>query len=148
MDKRGERSKVVLDASVVAKWAIPGERWEEKALDVKARVVSGELEAYAPSLLVYELASVMLRALRESVLKPKDVLDALKAIGSIGIELLRTSWEEAEEVLKIARDLGLSVYDSAYIWASRKVGGKLITADEELKRKGGDGVLLLKEFSL
>lgn len=66
MDKGGEE-KVVLDASVVAKWAIPGERWEEEALNVKEKPVSGELRAYAPSLLTYELASVMLGAVKGSV---------------------------------------------------------------------------------
>ena len=77
--------KVVLDAGVVAKWAIPGERWEEEALTVKEKLVSGELRVYAPSLLAYELASVMLRAVKGAALGLKEALEALDAIGSLGI---------------------------------------------------------------
>lgn len=43
------------------------------------------------------------------------------------------------KVLETARELNMTV--SAYLWLAKNIGGKLITADGELKRKGGSKVL-------
>ena len=40
------------------------------------------------------------------------------------------------EILKIATASGLTTYDSTYLWLSKKLEGKLTTADEELRRRG------------
>ena len=50
------------------------------------------------------------------------------------------------KVLEMARELNMTVYDSAYLWLAKNIGGKLITADGELERKGGREVLLLGEL--
>jgi len=94
------------------------------------------LKAYAPTLIVYELASVILKAIKNNILKVQDGVEALKAIGSLGINLIPILWEESVEILKIATASGLTTYDSTYLWLSKKLEGKLITADEELRRRG------------
>ena len=132
----GERVKLVIDASVAAKWIIPGEPWEERANALKDAIVSGRIKAYAPTLIVYELASAISKAIRSNVLKPQDGIDALKAIGSLRMNLVPIPWEEAAEVLGIAITSGLTIYDSAYLWLSKRLEGKLITADEKLRREG------------
>ena len=132
----GEEVKLVIDASVVAKWIIPGKPWEEEANTLKNAIASGRVKAYAPTLIVYELASVILKAIKNNILKVQDGVEALKAIGSLGISLIPVLWEESAEILKIATASGLTTYDSTYLWLSKKLEGKLITADEELKRRG------------
>ena len=94
------------------------------------------MKAYAPTLIVYELASVILKAIKNNILKVQDGVEALKAIGSLGISLIPVLWEESAEILKIATASGLTTRDSAYLWLSKKLEGKLITADEELKKEG------------
>ena len=51
--------KIVLDASVVAKWFIEEEN-TEKAIEITIRdkFVRGEIEVLAPSLLIYEIRNV------------------------------------------------------------------------------------------
>jgi len=132
----GEQVKLVIDASVAAKWIIPGEPWEEEANTLKNAIASGRVKAYAPTLIVYELASILLKAIKNSILKVQDGVEALKAIGSLGINLIPILWKESAEILKIATTAGLTTYDSTYLWLSKKLEGRLITADEELKRKG------------
>jgi len=131
-----EQVKLVIDASVAAKWIIPGEPWEEEASTLKNAIASGHVKAYAPTLIVYELASVILKAIKNNILKVQDGVEALKAIGSLGINLIPILWEESAEILKIATASGLTIYDSTYLWLSKKLEGKLITADQELKRRG------------
>ncbi len=148
--REGKKVKLVIDASVAAKWIISGEPWEEEAKMLKDAIASGRLEAYAPTLIIYELASIMSKAVKSSVLKPQDGADALEAVGSIGIKMAPILWREAAEVLKTAIASGLTVYDSAYLWLSRKLEGKLITADEKLKEKGATitETILLGELKL
>jgi hypothetical protein len=43
------------------------------------------------------------------------------------------------ESFKIAAATKITTYDSAYIYVSKKVGAKLVTAVSELKQKGGSG---------
>ena len=129
--------KLVVDVSVVAKWIIPGEPWEDEANNLKGAIVSGRVEAYAPTLLTYELASVLLKAVRKGVLKPGDGIEALKAVGSLGISLAPVLWEEVTEVFQAASSTSLTIYDAAYLWLSKKLDAALVTADEKLCKKGG-----------
>ena len=127
----GEQVKLVIDASVAAKWIIPGEPWKKEATTLKNAIASGRLKAYAPTPIVYELASILLKAIKNNILKVQDGVEALKAIGSLGINLAPILWEESAEILKIAIASGLTIYDSTYLWLSKKLEGKLITAEKE-----------------
>jgi len=129
--------KLVVDVSVAAKWIIPGEPWEEEANNLKTAIVLGRVDAYAPTLLTYELASVLLKAVKRSVLKAVDGIEALKAVGSLGISLAPVLWEEVAEVFEAANSTSLTIYDAAYLWLSKKLDAPLVTADEKLCKKGG-----------
>jgi len=113
-----------------------GEPWEGEAKALKNEIVLGRLEAYAPELIIYELTSAISKAVKNRVLEPQDGADALKAIGSLGINIVQTSWQEAAEILNLAITSELTTYDSAYLWLSKKLKAKLATADEELEQKG------------
>ncbi|MEM2865144.1 MAG: type II toxin-antitoxin system VapC family toxin [Candidatus Bathyarchaeia archaeon] len=146
---QGEKPKVVVDASVAAKWAIPGEPWDEEAKTLRDKIARGEVEAHAPILLLYELASVMWKAALTRILKPADGAEALKAMGRLGVNIQATGWSELPEILEIADTTKLTVYDSVYLHVSRRMGAKLVTADDELKRKGGGvtEILCLKDLA-
>ena len=142
--------RLVIDASVAAKWILPGEPWEEKASTLKKAIALGRVEAYAPTLLTYELASVLLKAVKKNVLKVLDGIEALKAISFLGINLAPVLWEEVAEVFETASSSGLTIYDAAYLWLSKKLDADLITADEKLRKKGEKiaKVLLLEEVKI
>jgi predicted nucleic acid-binding protein len=79
---------------------------------------------------------VISRAVRNGVLSQQDAAEALRAIGLLGIELVEVRWEDAAEMLEIAIRSGLTTYDSAYLLVSKRVGGRLVTADDELRDRG------------
>ena len=83
-------------------------------------------------MLVYELASVLLKSVKRGLLTPEDAADAAKAVGLLGLRLVSPSWVEAAEVIEIARSTDLTVYDSIYIWLSRRGRGRaeVVTLDE------------------
>jgi predicted nucleic acid-binding protein len=138
MAEGGEGGKVrlVIDASVAAKWIIPGEPWDEKARALKEAIAKGNVEAYAPVLILYELTSVIFKAVRNGVLSQQDGVDGLREIGLLGVKLIQVSWENAGEMLEIAIRSGLTIYDSAYLLVSKRVGGTLVTADVKLRDRG------------
>ena len=142
--------KLVVDASVAAKWIIPGEPWEEEANNLKRAIISGRVDAYAPTLLTYELASVLLKAVKRGVLKAADGIEALKAVGFLGIDLAPVLWEEVAEVFEAASSTSLTIYDAAYLWLSKKLDAPLVTADEKLCKKGGrvSKVILLQDLKI
>ena len=152
MDKGGQRdkSKVVIDASVAAKWIIPGEPWEAQARTLKEKIASMEVEAYAPPLLLYEVASVILKSASAGILKLSDGIEALKAMGHLGLNIQTTSWNDLAEILSIAAATKLTVYDAIYLHLSRKMKAKLITADSKLKKRGESvtATILLKELEM
>jgi len=152
MDKegQGEKPRVVIDASVAVKWVIPGEPWETQAKTLEAKIVSGKVEAYAPPLIIYEAASVILKSISVGALKLGDGVEALKAMGHLGINIQPTTWVDLAEILGIAAATKLTIYDSTYIQLSKKIDAKLITADNELKKEGENTteIVLLKDLNL
>ena len=152
MDKGRQRDKprVVIDASVAAKWIIPGEPWEAQARTLKEKIASMEIEAYAPPLLLYEVASVILKSVSTGILKLSDGIEALKAMGHLGLNIQTASWNDLAEILPVAATTKLTVYDAAYLNLSKKMKAKLITADSKLKKRGESvtATILLKELGL
>lgn len=119
---------------MIAKWIIPGEPWEEQARLLRDIVVFGDVEAYVPTLLLYEVTSVILRAFSRGVLKLSDGMEALKALKHIGFSIKAVEWEDLIVILNIATAAKLTVYDSTYICLAKKLNAQLITADWQLKR--------------
>ncbi len=152
MDKGGqaERPRIVIDASVAAKWVIPGEPWEAEARDLMEKIASGEVEAYAPPILPYEVASVIWRAISQGLSKLSEGAEALRALGQLDLRIKAMDWEDLAEILEIAITTKLTVYDSAYLQLTRRRAAKLITADDELRRRGENiaEIVLLRDLNL
>jgi len=150
MDKGrpNEKVRVVVDACVVAKWIIPGEPWESNAEKLKEKLISGEVTAYAPELLLYEITSTILKSVVAQKLNLEDGIRALEAIGQLDINVETINWEDSQKILLIATKSDLTIYDSSYIYIAQKFKAKLITADEELKEKSKNitASMLLKDF--
>jgi len=51
------------------------------------------------------------------------------------IKVLNVDIREIREIYEIARQYGLTVYDAAYLYIAKKLGGVLITEDRELLSK-------------
>jgi predicted nucleic acid-binding protein len=151
MDKGGSttRLRAVVDASVVVKWGLPGEPWRKEANLLKQKIVFGEVEAYAPSLLLYEVSSVMYKALSSGVISIDDAWEILSSLKDIGIRLANFYWDELTELLELAQQSRLTVYDSSYLLLAKKINTILVTADEDLKKKGEKiaPVILIRDIS-
>jgi len=140
--------RYVVDASVVAKWILSGEPYQENTAKLKEDFVAGQVELCAPALVVNEVANALWRAIKLGRITENDAKEALKALGEMKIELYQSCWNEACQELSIACKLGLTVYDAAYLFLAEKTRASLITADEKLyeSAKAHFRILHIKDY--
>lgn len=115
----------VVDASVIAALAFLEPRAEE------ARDLLRSATLFAPEILPYELASVALKKTRGSLSGRLDVRSRLRDALSLEVELIRIA---PLELLELAAETGLSIYDAAYLHAARRLRCTLVTFDAKLAR--------------
>ncbi len=130
-DKGMATKKVVVDASVVAKWFLE-EVYSDKAVLLRDKYVGREILLTSPSIMPYEV----LNALRYSGLYSKEELvDIVRTLERYGIELWDLEREYGERVAEVAIELNVSVYDASYVALAEIVNSRLVTADEEIVTK-------------
>jgi predicted nucleic acid-binding protein len=129
--------KYIVDASVVAKWVLPGEPYQVNAVKLKSDYVSGLVELSSPFLASVEVANAFRRAVRLGRLSEADAEEALVALGDLGVELHPLGWSRMARVLGVASELGLSVYDASYVSVAGEVKATLITSDDALYERAG-----------
>ena len=116
--------KVVVDASVAAKWLV-----DEEGSDAADTLLDGSFELFAPRLMASEVGS----ALRHKVRMGKLEVSAAGELAS-QINDLTVIWSEDQEVAadatRLALALDCSVFDCIYLALAHRVGAKLITEDK------------------
>jgi predicted nucleic acid-binding protein len=115
----------VVDASVIAALAFLESRAEE------ARDLLRNATLFAPEIFPYELASVALKKSRESPTERFDIASRLHDALTLGVQLVPI---EPLELLELALETKLTIYDAAYLHAARGLGCTLVTFDEKLAR--------------
>jgi len=129
--------RYVVDASIIAKWVLPGEPYQENAVRVKEDFTSGTVELCAPYFVVEETANALWRAIKLERISEEDAEEALEALNDMRIELHGVTWAQASQELDIACKLDLTVYDASYLLLANKTKSSLITADKKLYEKAG-----------
>jgi len=123
--------KIVVDASVVAKWYLI-EEYSDNAIKLRNDYVRGLVQIIVPSLLEYEV----LNALRYSRVYN---LDELKKIGSslnkYGFITYNLENDIKDLAIKLALKENITLYDASYIALALKFNTLLYTADQELVTK-------------
>lgn len=124
-------STVVVDASVIVKWFVEE---DDSVASVRMR------DDHASQRIMIAVPAVA----------PFEVLNALRYSGGFGtddlVEVSRTldgyqfievalNGDYAEQVARLAMDMGITVYDASYLTLGKVRGIDVYTADEELLKK-------------
>jgi predicted nucleic acid-binding protein len=117
----------VLDASVSACWALDdGEHTiADTALDL-----SNVEEILVPSLWWFEIRNLLVVAERRKRLTVTTTNAFLRSIRQLKLSIDRVP--EENEVIRLARGYGLTVYDSGYLELAMRQGVPLATLDKKL----------------
>jgi predicted nucleic acid-binding protein len=118
---------IVLDASVVAAWALPDETTQPAATILER--VSGE-GATAPPIWWYEVRNMLLMAERRNRILADQSDMFFRRLSGLPIRIADRG--TSGDVLRLARTHNLTVYDAAYLELSLREGLALATLDRRL----------------
>lgn len=123
---------IVVDASLLVVLAL--DRKRAPAVEERLRAWRDAAETmHAPSLLRYEIAGALTRAIDAGQLSDVDVASAWRAATAAPVSL--HALEAGEAVVDVARRLGRkSAYDAAYIVLAQELDADLWTLDGPLAR--------------
>ena len=117
----------VVDASVVGSWVLPDENQPE-ALTALERLKNDE--AFAPSLLWFELRNLLLANERRQRITPVQTAAALNLVKELPLRL--DGQADSDTTLQLARAHRLTIYDAAYLELAVRRHLALVTFDTVL----------------
>ncbi|MEM4346493.1 MAG: type II toxin-antitoxin system VapC family toxin [Candidatus Caldarchaeum sp.] len=126
-----EEKILVLDASVAVKW-FNVEPLREKALTIRSKYASGDIDLIAPDLLHYEVANALRYNPRFGI---EDVKAALRALEDMGITTYEFKGELRKRAVELAYGFGITLYDAAYVSLAVLQNATLYTADKDVVAK-------------
>jgi predicted nucleic acid-binding protein len=100
----------------------------------QAEAIAARLEGHrlvAPTLLPYEMASVCAKKLRRYPEQREAILAALALARRLDVDHVEVG---PEELVTVAEESGLTVYDASYLWLAAFLDAELVTLDERLAR--------------
>ncbi len=126
-------TRVVVDASVAAKWCLPAAREAlvPQAEELLALYRRGEIRFLVPDLFWAELANVLWKAARQGRISTERATSALSLVGDLGIPSV-PSFDLLPQALFLATSHDRTVYDSLYVALAVQSKSEMITADERL----------------
>ena len=125
---------ICIDASVVAKLVSADEAVEAINRQYEEARIAGE-KFIAPTLLPYEIASVLRKKVLKGLLAPSEIVGAVRQFRGLHIQL-----EDFEGLIERSLSLSesfaprLTVYDASYMAVSERHRAPLWTADQEFYR--------------
>ncbi len=123
---------IVLDASVILKWALDDEPNSDAAHAYRAQHLSGTSRVAVPELLFYEVANGLGT---KTSLSPQDAIEGFTTIVDTELEGHNLRAEDFAEAIRLAKRFNISLYDSSYIALAAALGCEFVTADAHLASK-------------
>jgi predicted nucleic acid-binding protein len=125
--------RIVLDASVAAKWLLPppGEPLQQEALKLHRGYIDGEFAILIPDFFWLEIANFLWKAARRGRCTVVEARVALESITQYGFRTV-PSMSLLAKAFDIAALHNCAVYDCVYVTLSQESDAPLITADEKL----------------
>lgn len=137
-----EEKKVVVDASVVAKWFLE-EEFSGEALRLRDDYIRGVFTIAVPSLFEYEV----LNALKYSgVYGVEELREVGVALNKYGFEVYELEGGLKELTVEVALRSDVTIYDASYVALARSLNTVLYTADEELVENFTDVAKHIKRY--
>ncbi len=136
---------LVVDASVIVKWALPDgetENHKEEALAVLAAIESGKVSILQPPHWLAEVAAVLTRLRPETAEESVELFDLMEFPVTTDVVVLKRA-------SRLAKELNHHLFDTLYHAVALEYDRTLVTADDKyiLKAKRLGGLIPLKRFS-
>lgn len=120
----------VIDASYLLAFLLPDEKNGERELFFDA-VYTGEVELYAPELIIYEVGNALTMAINRKRILQSSAEDLI--FGFLKLNIHFRPIEEIE-VLNLSLAKKTTYYDGSYLWMCANLDIPLVSLDGKLKR--------------
>jgi predicted nucleic acid-binding protein len=125
-------NKLTLDGSIALSWVLPGEHTDKN--EAVRKLIEGGMKALVPSIWALEVANALLVAERRKRISQADAAAAWASLQRLPIEAdPETGRRAGSDILALARQQKLSVYDAAYLELAMRQGTPLASLDELLR---------------
>ena len=126
----------VLDSSVALSWC-----FEDQQTDLSEAALH-ELQhggtGLVPSLWAIEVANVLVRAVRQKILSQDRADEFVQLLLGLPLQVKSTPRERAlRDVRSLATKAKLSAYDATYLELAARLGARMATLDEGLRKAAG-----------
>ena len=129
--------RLVVDASVIAKIFLKDEDPRAVARTIALSFASGVLDLIAPEIILYEVPSAILNAVRRQRLSPSEGLNAVEEFLNLELPTVGSSDVLPNMVRRayaLAEEFGCRLQDALYLAVAVEFDLPLITADARLYR--------------
>jgi len=124
---------IVIDASVAFKWLADEDPLSTaKAREVLATLLEGTDQAWAPDILLYEIANILSC---KTNLEIKDITDAWNRFISYPIKFLNPDSTFINKCLQLSIKHKITIYDASYILLAQEKQCQFVTSDKKLTDK-------------
>lgn len=123
----------VLDASAWIRLFVPDGPIPAGLEEAVGRTERGEAVLAAPDLVLVEIAHVLHRKRSAAGLSDPDFARLWKDVLRLPVDIVPVR-DDIDGALQLASELNLTVYDACYAALARRLGARLITADDRLAR--------------
>lgn len=130
---------LIVDANVVAYLLIDGEKTEQAR-----HLWAIDPDWYAPRLVLYELANVFSRLVRQRSLVLEAALEGMESARRV-VRILAQE-PATTRILEMAHELDLSAYDSCYVASAEGERAPLVTEDARILRAAPEIARSLRSF--
>lgn len=105
-----------------------------------------EEDAAILDLTVYEVANAALMEARRGLIEdPLRFIKAFRVMAEL-LTMIRVEPGDVEEIARLARELGLTAYDAAYVYYARRHGARLLTGDGDILQAAPDVALDVEKW--
>lgn len=123
-------SSVVIDTSAILSFLYQDEHSSQEIHDAFTKLANGTITFYASTLLPFEVTNGLRSGVLRKRITQKDAKALIQRFKQLPIIFMSC---DVEDLLQIAFEKQLSVYDASYIAVSRTCSCPLITLDKKLK---------------
>ena len=124
---------IVLDTSAIIRLYIPDGPLPEGLIEGITSAQSAEASILIPELALAEVAQVIWKNEQLGYINSTEAKEIISAVLELPIEIVG-HFDLIFDTLSIARQHGLTIYDSLFLALARKKKATLITADEQLEK--------------
>lgn len=122
-------AKYTVDASVLLKLVIE-EEYSLHAKKLALEFADSKVMLNAPSIVDYELGSVLYKMVRDKIIESKYAEEAFRRL--LKLPIVKVAPADLVAVLGISSNLGIHYYDCLYILAAKESKSALISSDQKL----------------